>query len=474
MRGPAPNEPQQTLVAPTDEAESMLLCSLMAKNGLFEYCADLREEHFSEPGYGRLFAAMAEKIKAGYPASPSTLQSWAERAGFAFDVLVNMHQSGMAYGVRVSDLAATIRAGATQRGLVHVLETSLKSLREQPLADVSEMIVRLEKKLGHIARDGSEGDSFRDLHVIMEKAIADAKAGRSKGLSTGIKALDDLTGGIAAGHFWAIGGYAKQGKSTISQHIGTAVALQKKAVLRFDFEMTDDDVGLRHATSIAYNPERPAYAGVARNPTYIAARRAILDAEQWGWLEEAAAMAVDLPIYVTTERGLTVAQMTARARRKIRMLERQGIETGLIIVDHSLLVAPEVQRRGNKAAETGDVINEITEMAKTLNVGVAGLCQMNRDAAKSEGRPVKSQLAWSSAIEQNANVIALIHRPASKLEAKEKLSFDEADELDRVKDHLALYVDGNRNGPTGEVWCRTNMGSAIIKEAPDLARKYHQ
>lgn len=462
-------------LALTSEAEANLLCALLHDNRHFEACADLKDKDFSDAGFGALFAVIAEKVRAGRAASPATLQVWAAKEGFAFDVLVNMHMTGATFPRRlVAEFAGAIKSAAAHRALVDVLSKALDHARNYPHVDAGEQIIKLEKRLGELARASVDGDSFVDLHLIMERAIADAKAGKIKGLSTGIKGLDDLTGGLAKGHFWAIGGYAKQGKSTVSQAIGFAVAQQKKAVLRFDFEMTDEDIGLRYATSIAYQPGRASYAGEPRNPTYIAARKGALDAEQWGWLEDAASMAVDLPIYVLTERGLTAGQMLARARRKIRALEREGIETGAVIVDHTLLVKSETERRGNKAAEAGDVADEITAMAKSLGVCVIGLCQLNRDAAKSEGRPVKSQMAWSANIERNANVIALIHRPASKLEAKEKLSIDDSLELKRTRDHMCLYVDGNRNGPTGEVWCRTNMGSAVLRDAPELAREYQQ
>lgn len=456
----------------TDEAEYALLCALLTNNAHFEVCADLKAADFSDGGYGLLFEAIADKVRAGHMAAPSTLQVWAKAHGVPFEALVNMHQSGNIRGVKLSDQVAVIRQASASRSLVSLLEKTLQKVKAMPHLDAGEQIVALERKLGDLARSSGDKDQFKALHEVMDRAIAQAKSGSIKGLSTGLASLDELTGGLARGHFWAIGGYAKQGKSTISQSIGYSVACQGQAVLRFDFEMTEEDVGLRYATSIAYNPNRPRYGDHSGNPTYIDARKGALTGEQWGMLEDAAQVAQDLPIYILTERGLTVAQMQARARRKIRDLERQGVQTGAIIVDHTLLVRSEADRRGNKAAEAGDVADEITAMAKTLNVAVVGLCQLNRASADLDKRPTKNMLAWSANIERNANVIALLHRPASKLEAKEKLNFEEAEEQTRIKDHLIIYVDGNRNGPNGEVYCRTDMGSAVLRDAPELKGEY--
>lgn len=457
------------------EAEQALLGALLCDNALFEHFTHLRSRHFYDPVHGQIFDIIAALIQNKRLADAVTLREVFARDGALDEIggatyLLTLVENAARIASHAREYGEIIIDAAIRRKVANDLRVALVRLHSDQDTRAIEQIVELEKIIATIASADLGGEQFRPLHELMSSAVTAARAGRANGLSTGIGGLDELTGGFVKGHFWAEGGYAKQGKTTLSQHHGNAVAMQKRAVLRFDFEMTEEDVGLRHAAAMAYDSTRPVYGSSPRNPTYIAARRAILDDEQWAWLEEAAKRAKSLPIWVCTRRGLTVGQMMATSRRQIRRFERQQIETGLIIIDHTTLVHSEVNRHGNKAAETADIADEITGMGKELGVCVLGLCQITRAGAEAE-RPQKQHLAWSANLERNANVIALIHRPAAKLEAKAALSVDEMDELEKTKNHMAIYVDGNRNGPNGQVMCRTNLGSAVVRDAPDLQER---
>lgn len=455
------------------EAEQGLLGAILFDNSIYEKaCERLRGRHFYDPVHGRIFDVIEALVQNKRLADAVTLREHFVRDGAIQEIggaeyIITLLECAARIPTHAREYAEIIFDFAMRRKAIGDINAALIKLHADSETRAIDQLVALERQISTLASVDLGEDQFKPLHEIMADAVASAREGRAKGLSTGIVGLDELTGGFVKGHFWAEGGYAKQGKTTLSQHHGNAIAVQGKAVLRFDFEMTEEDVGLRHASAMAYDPSRPIIGKNPRNPSYIAARRAVLDDEQWGWLEDAAARAKDLPIWVSTRRGMTVAQMMASARRQIRRFQRQQIETGLIIIDHTTLVHAELDRRGNKAAETADIADEITGMGKELNTCVLGLCQITRAGAEAD-RPQKQHLAWSANLERNANVIALIHRPAAKLEAKVSLSIDEQSDLQDIKNHMAIYVDGNRNGPTGSVTCRTDLGSAVVRDAPEL------
>jgi replicative DNA helicase len=126
------------------------------------------------------------------------------------------------------------------------------------------------------------------------------------------------------------------------------------------------------------------FGSPATNPSYFDAARGKLNDEQWGHLDSARDDIERWPLSIDVRPGLTVANMLAASRRKIREWERAGIEPGVIIVDHLTIARVEKERQGNKVAEVGDISRGLAEMAKTLDLPVVALCQLSRDVEKRD------------------------------------------------------------------------------------------
>jgi replicative DNA helicase len=147
------------------------------------------------------------------------------------------------------------------------------------------------------------------------------------------------------------------------------------------------------------------------------------------------------PLFIDDTPGLSILQMRARARRM-----SQQYQIKLFVVDYLQLLHSTSRRADNRQQEIADISNGIKALAKELSVPVIVLSQLNREIEKEKNRkPRLSDLRESGAIEQDADLVALLYKASS--EDDEEGATPEATEAIPVK----LLIAKQRNGPTGDV-----------------------
>jgi replicative DNA helicase len=144
-----------------------------------------------------------------------------------------------------------------------------------------------------------------------------------------------------------------------------------------------------------------------------------------------------LPLYIDDTGGISIAQIAARARR----LKREK-NIGCIMIDHIQLVAGS-GRPENRVQEITEISKALKVLAKDLDVPVIALSQLSRGVdSRDDKRPVLSDLRESGSIEQDADVVMLLHRE----------DYYRQTEPDFQPDNIAeLIIAKQRNGPTGTV-----------------------
>jgi replicative DNA helicase len=193
------------------------------------------------------------------------------------------------------------------------------------------------------------------------------------------------------------------------------------AVAVFSMEMSREQIAFRMISSLG-----------RVNQSHLRTGR--FGDEDWSRINAAISMMKSAPIYIDDTPALTPTEIRARARR----LKRQhGL--GLVVVDYlQLMQVPGTKE--NRATEISEISRSLKALARELHVPVIALSQLNRSVEqRTDKKPVMSDLRESGAIEQDADLIALIYR-------------EEVYDPNTTRKGIAdIIIAKQRNGPTGEV-----------------------
>ncbi len=423
------------------DAERSILGTLLARPDVLSdvLALGLTAGDFYSPKWGTAFAAVLALANRGE----------------AIDALtVGDELASGAYGGAVPDTADLIAQVADVPSLAHVETYARRVLAaarvRAVLAAAAEMI---EAGYGSEAR--ADVDGFCDwaegmLHAATERpstgpgpallsdvldvAISELRsrsAGERVGVPTGFVDFDRLTGGLRPGQLIVLGARPSMGKSALALDIGLNVARTAGPVLFTSAEMGAIELGARVL----------AGGGVASD-RLLAGR---LDDLDFARLEARRAELAGAPLLIDDSPGTTLLAIRARARRQAT---RGGLV--LIVVDYLQLVAGE--RRGTRReVEVAEISRGLKALARELHVPVLAVAQLNRAVElRADKRPLLADLRESGQLEQDADLVLLLHRPAVY-------------DLDADPGAAELIVAKHRNGPTGVVgltWLAHRMSFA--------------
>lgn len=213
------------------------------------------------------------------------------------------------------------------------------------------------------------------------------------------------------GELIIIGARPSQGKSGLGFQIATSVAECGKAHI-FSLEMDHESIVARQASIVMNKPLDYIQSGEAELPE----------------LQNVKAALMKLNCVVDDRPSLNVYQICDAAR-----MQNKKSRTDLIVVDYIQIVATE-NNAYSRAIALGKVSNELKNLAKELRIPVVALSQLNRQAEfREDGTPQLSDLKESGSLEQDADVVLLIHRSKDS------------------PGSAKIIIAKNRNGPTGEV-----------------------
>jgi replicative DNA helicase len=241
---------------------------------------------------------------------------------------------------------------------------------------------------------------------------------------TGFLDLDSLfCGGFTAGQLVVIGARPAMGKSTLAQDFARGAAIKERITTLFEsLEMSKPELSDRILSAEARIAHHHIKQGIVSDGDMARAADSVKKI-------------ADAPLYISDSASLSLPGLRARVRNLVR---NEGLR--LVIVDYlQLMQAPRAESRQQAVAELS---RGLKLLAKDFNVTVVILCQLNRGPEQRvEKRPQVSDLRESGAIEQDADIVILLHREDAY--DKESPRAGEAD----------LIVGKHRGGPTATVTC---------------------
>lgn len=325
------------------------------------------------------------------------------------------------YGRIVYEKAVLREIWSTCQGVIeHISRTdeTLEEVREMAEKALFQALARTEKKsLRGVA------DVLQDVFSHIQD-IHDRKS-RLIGHPTGFYEFDDITSGLQGGQLYIVAGRPSMGKTSFALNIAENVAIREgKVVGFFSLEMSAEQL----AQSLLCSHARVDSSLLRSGRT---------SEEEFQKLVMAAGAFQDAKIFIDDSADLSALELRTRARR---MKALHGVD--LIVVDYLQKMNA---RQGNRWAESRQVeistiSSNLKAVAKELNVPVLALAQINRGPeGREDRRPMLSDLRESGAIEQDADVVALLYREEYYKQDTEKKGIAE------------VIVAKNRTGPTGTI-----------------------
>jgi replicative DNA helicase len=291
--------------------------------------------------------------------------------------------------------ARVIRERAVLRKVVETAHTISQSANDD--LPVAEIIARGQQAMADL-RDLDDGEpDYHRVSDILPRVIdtIDSKFSGTapKGLSTGIPDLDKLIRGLRPGNMVVVAGLPASGKTILGVQIAQYATTQLGgAGLVFSLEMTKEELVTRNIASLG-----------AVDLTRLDEGDSLKD-EDWPRITSAVSVLHKARLYVCDQAGMTVARIRSIARQCQR---HEGLD--VIVVDYITLVAGEGGQ--NRPLEVGKISTALKNLAKELKVPVIVLAQLNRGPTnRPDKRPRPSDIRDSGQIEQDADVVILVHR----------------------------------------------------------------
>ena len=448
------------------EAEQALLGAILVNNEACDKVSSfLAPEHFFEPLHARIFEAASTLIKVGKLASPVTLKTYFENDATIRDI------GGTAYLARLAASATTIINAeeygrsiyelAQRRKLIGIGTEMVNEAFDPDVEDsAKDLIERAEQTLYSMAETGKYGQGFKPIvqaltHAIDMASAAYQRDGGLSGLSTGLRDLDEKLGGLQSSDLIILAGRPAMGKTALATNIAYNVARKFQAEYLPDGSTQVKDGGLVAFFSLEMSSEQLAtriISGQAEvSSEYI--RRGKITDEDFQRLVSVARELQSLPFYIDDTGGLTIAQVSARARR----LKRQrGL--GLIVVDYLQLLAGSAKRASEgRVQEVTEITVGLKALAKELNVPIIALSQLSRQVeTREDKRPQLSDLRESGSIEQDADVVMFVFREEYYVERTKPAEgtpefADWMAMMSQVSGKAEVIIGKQRHGPTGTV-----------------------
>lgn len=402
--------------------EAALLGSVLVRPSLVPDLVSVLGEDgslFTERRWGLVWDACVALWRANVPLDVVSLgahlaQSQALAAVGGYGVLGSVFEC-VATAQNAPRYAALIREAAQRRALRRLaFELGEAADTLAPAEAAASAITRL-------AAFAAPHGGAKSLATVLEQAVTQWAAGPPPALTTGFPALDATIGGFLPGHLVYLAAQTSRGKTAWALHFAAHVARHHGAgVAVFSLEMTATELAERLVAPVAH-----ASATVIRTATHT-------EPDLHRRVVRAAGDLSGLPIWVQDASSLRVEQVVAESKR---LHEVHGL--GLVIVDYiGLLRKPDAKQSRNDWL--GDVSQQLKALAKDLGCPVLALSQLSREAAKAARPPELHDLRDSGNLEQDANVVLMLHRPRFGHEDDQVVRLD-------------MLVRKNRGGPLGEV-----------------------
>ncbi len=418
------------------EAEISVLGGVLQDPGaLLKAMEVLRPADFYKEAHRRIFGACLDLFERNEPVDLVTLANELLRRKQLEEVGGASALSALVDAVPTAANVAYHARIVKDKALLYALiqkATAVVSRAYADKEDVDEVLDWAEQQIFEISQD-KISRSFVPVKSVLKgtfqliEKLYDRKS-HVTGVPTGFRKFDEMTAGLQPSELVVVAGRPSMGKTSFCLNIAEHAATHEQILVAiFSLEMSKEQLVQRMLCSVAKVDSHKLRTG------YLS------DAD-WPKLTTGAGRLSEAPIFIDDTPGISLLEMRAKARR---LKAEHGL--GLVIIDYLQLISGR-GRVESRQQEISEISRSLKAMAKELDVPVVALSQLSRAVeSRQPPRPQLSDLRESGAIEQDADVVAFLYRPAFYRARREE-------ELDEPEDNTTEVIIGKqRNGPTGTV-----------------------
>ncbi|GAB3107051.1 replicative DNA helicase [Streptomyces calidiresistens] len=414
-----------------DAEQSVLGGMLLSKDAIADVVEVIKGHDFYKPAHETIYSAVLDLYARGEPADPITVANELTKRGELSKV------GGAGYLHSLVQLVPTAANAEYYAEIVHdraVLRrlvqagTRITQMGYAADGDVDDIVNSAQAEIYAVTEQRTAED-FLPLGDIMEGALDEIEAisnrsGEMTGVPTGFTDLDALTNGLHPGQMIVIAARPAMGKSTLALDFARACSIKHNLPsVIFSLEMGRNEIAMRLLS---------AEARVALHHM----RSGSMTDEDWNRVARQMAEVNEAPLFIDDSPNLSMMEIRAKCRRL-----KQRHDLRLVVIDYLQLMQSGGSRRPeSRQQEVSEMSRNLKLLAKELEIPVIALSQLNRGPEqRTDKKPMVSDLRESGSIEQDADMVILLHRE----DAYEKES-PRAGEAD-------LIVAKHRNGPTATI-----------------------
>ncbi len=413
-----------------DAEMSMLGAMLMDKDAIGSAIESIEDDYFYRDVHRKIYQAIISLYEKNEPVDIITLSTQLqhnnELASVGGAVYLTTLLNSVPTAANIEYYAKIVQDKALLRKLINVA-TGIVSLGYEGGDDVSLILDQAERMIFDVVQKKISRE-FVPLEAMLHDSfeMIEKLSNRKEhvtGVPSGFVDLDNYTSGFQPSDLVIIAGRTSMGKTSFALNVAMNAAIKAKVPAGiFSLEMSKEQL-----------VQRVLCAEARVDASKL--RTGYLSESDWPKLTTAAGVLAEAPIYIDDTPSLSVLEIRAKARR---LKARHNV--GLIIVDYLQLVRGTTTRGDNRQQEVSEISRSLKALAREVSVPVIALSQLSRaPEARTDKKPMLSDLRESGAIEQDADLVMFVYREEYYKPTEENQGVAE------------IIIGKQRNGPTGTV-----------------------
>lgn len=428
-----PEEPRESVdrTPPNDIAaeQSVLGAMLLSKDAIADVVETLRADDFYRPSHTTLYDVILDLYGRGEPADAVTVASELTKVGEISRVggasYLHTLVSMVPTAANANYYARIVREQAILRRLV-TAGTRIVHMGYSGQGEVDDVVDRAQAEVYEVTERRTSED-YAPLSDIMQGTLNEIEAisnrdGEMVGVPTGFAELDSLTNGLHPGQLVILAARPALGKSTLGLDICRNASIKHGITsVIFSLEMSRNEIVMRLLSAEAQVSLQHMRSGT-------------MTEADWAKMANKMGVVSEAPLFIDDSPNMTLMEIRAKCRR---LKQRHNLK--LVVVDYLQLMTSG-KRVESRQQEVSEFSRSLKLLAKELEVPVIAISQLNRGPEqRQDKRPMLSDLRESGSLEQDADMVVLLHR--EDFYERESPRAGEAD----------FIVAKHRNGPTANI-----------------------